>query len=257
MKYGSYKTFLFDLDGTVYRGKEPIPEAVAFVKELKARGLDYLFITNNSTRTADEVAIQLSSYGIPCSAADVLTTGMAAARFVAQEKPNASVFAIGEEGLIGQLSKAGLRFDDRQPDYVVFGMDRTINYQKYEKACFAVRAGAHFISTNPDVALPNERGLAPGNGALTAVIAVSTGVTPVYIGKPEPIMIEQALNVLGAEKATTVMIGDNYDTDIMAGIRAGLDTMLVLTGVTSEQALAGKPAQPTYVCHALSEWDLD
>ncbi|WP_100487412.1 TIGR01457 family HAD-type hydrolase [Sporolactobacillus pectinivorans] len=250
----TYDAFLLDLDGTVYRGKERIPEAVDFVKTLKEKGLRYLFVTNNSTRTKEAVAEQLSGFGIPCTANDVLTTSIATASYIKSQKENASVYYIGEDGLKQAMELENLRYEENHPDYVAFGMDRQITYEKYAKACLAVRAGAKFVSTNPDVALPNERGLMPGNGSLTSVISVSTGVAPVFIGKPEPIIIELALKKIGTSKERTLMIGDNYDTDIMAGIRSGLDSLIVLTGVTSEQALKMKSVQPTYALHSLSEW---
>ncbi len=252
----SYDAFLMDLDGTVYKGKEKIPEAVEFVKTLKRNGLRYLFVTNNSTRTKEAVAEQLGGFGIPCTASDVLTTSMATAAYIKKKKPDATVYFIGEEGLRQAMREAGLVYQEDHPDFVAFGMDRGITYEKYAKACLAVRAGAKFISTNPDVALPNERGLMPGNGSLTSVITVSTGIQPVFIGKPEPIIIEQALEKLHATKERTLVIGDNYDTDIMAGIRAGIDTLMVLTGVTSEQQLRAKEIQPTYVVHSLAQWRL-
>lgn len=250
----TYDAFLLDLDGTVYRGKERIPEAVDFVKTLKEKELRYLFVTNNSTRTKEAVAEQLSGFGIPCTANDVLTTSIATASYIKSQKENASVYYIGEDGLKQAMELENLRYEENHPDYVAFGMDRQITYEKYAKACLAVRAGAKFVSTNPDVALPNERGLMPGNGSLTSVISVSTGVAPVFIGKPEPIIIEQALKKIGTSKERTLMIGDNYDTDIMAGIRSGLDSLIVLTGVTSEQVLKMKSVQPTYALHSLSEW---
>lgn len=250
----TYDGFLLDLDGTVYRGKERIPEAVEFVKELKKRGLHYLFVTNNSTRTKETVADQLSSFGIPCTPADVLTTSMATARYIRAQKQDASVYYIGESGLKQAMEMENLRYEENHPDYVAFGMDRQITYEKYAKACLAVRRGAKFVSTNPDAALPTEYGLYPGNGSLTSVISVSTGVQPVFIGKPEPIIIEQALEKLGTAKDRTLMIGDNYDTDILAGIHADMDTLIVLTGVTTEQVLKTKAVQPTYALRSLSGW---
>jgi 4-nitrophenyl phosphatase len=250
----TYDAFLLDLDGTVYRGMEQIPEAVAFVKELKRRGLRYLFVTNNSTRTKEKVADELQGFGIPCTADDVLTTSMATASYIKSKKPDATVYYIGEEGLKQAMSQEGLTYEEDHPDYVAFGMDRQITYEKYAKACLAVRAGAKFVSTNPDVALPNERGLVPGNGSLTSVISVSTGVAPLFIGKPEPIIVDLALKKIGVAKDRALMIGDNYDTDILAGIHAGMDTLIVLTGVTSAQVLRQKPVQPTYQVNSLSEW---
>lgn len=250
----SYDGFLLDLDGTVYRGKEKIPEAVEFVKELKKREHPYLFVTNNSTRTKETVAGQLNSFGIPCTPDNVLTTSMATARYIKNEKEDATVYYIGERGLKQAMEAEGLQYEENDPDYVAFGMDRQITYEKYAKACLAVRKGAKFVSTNPDAALPTEYGLFPGNGSLTSVISVSTGVQPVFIGKPEPIIIDQALKKLGTAKERTLIIGDNYDTDIMAGIRADMDTLIVLTGVTSQQNLQTRTVQPTYALRSLSEW---
>lgn len=252
-----YDAFLLDLDGTVYWGKEEIPEAVTFVKTLKSKGLRYLFVTNNSTRTKEAVADQLSGFGIPCTPDDVLTTSIATASYIKAQKSNAKVLYIGEQGLQQAMQAAGFIYEEEHPDFVAFGMDRQITYEKYAKACLAVRSGAAFVSTNPDVALPNERGLVPGNGALTSVITVSTGVKPVFIGKPEPIIIDLALEKLGATKQRTLMIGDNYDTDIMAGINAGLDTLIVHTGVTSAEVLKTKTVQPTYALKSLSEWNFE
>lgn len=242
-----YDAFLLDLDGTVYWGKEEIPEAVTFVKTLKSKGLRYLFVTNNSTRTKEAVADQLSGFGIPCTPDDVLTTSIATASYIKAQKSNAKVLYIGEQGLQQAMQAAGFIYEEEHPDFVAFGMDRQITYEKYAKACLAVRSGAAFVSTNPDVALPNERGLVPGNGALTSVITVSTGVKPVFIGKPEPIIIDLALEKLGATKQRTLMIGDNYDTDIMAGINAGLDTLIVHTGVTSAEVLKTKTDRKSVV----------
>ena len=143
---------------------------------------------------------------------------------------------------------------DEDPDYVVVGIDRTITYEKLAKACIAVRNGATFISTNGDIAIPTERGLLPGNGSLTAVITVSTEVEPIFIGKPESIIMEQALTQLGTSKEETLMIGDNYRTDILAGIHAGIDTLLVHTGVTTKEHLETVEEQPVYTAQTLDEW---
>ena len=142
---------------------------------------------------------------------------------------------------------------DENPDFVVVGLDRDITYEKLAKACLAVRNGATFISTNGDIAIPTERGLLPGNGSLTSVVAVSTGVDPIFIGKPESIIMEQALKVLGIEKNEALMVGDNYDTDILAGINAGMHTLLVHTGVTTVEKLTEYEVQPTQVVHNLTE----
>jgi len=249
-----YKGYLIDLDGTMYRGEEQIEEASRFIEALKEKGIPYLFVTNNSTRKPEQVADKLNRFNIPTTKEQVFTTSNATANYIKEQKENASVYMIGEEGLTFALEEVGLRITDDQPDFVVSGLDRDINYEKLAKACLAVRNGATFISTNGDIALPTERGLLPGNGSLTSVIAVSTTVKPIFIGKPESIIMEQALKVLGVPKEDTLMVGDYYDTDILAGINTGIDTLLVHTGVTTKEMLADYEKQPTYSVHSLEEW---
>ncbi|GIN56667.1 haloacid dehalogenase [Lederbergia ruris] len=250
----NYGGYLIDLDGTMYRGLEKIEEALQFVEELKGRGIPYLFVTNNSSKRPEQVAQVLEDFGLETKKEQVFTTSMATANFLHEKKPGASVYAIGGEGLQSALTEKGFDLVDEEPDAVVIGLDRDITYEKLAKACLAVRNGAMFISTNGDIALPTERGFLPGNGALTAVISVSTQTEPIFIGKPQAIIVEQALTELGTSKEATLMVGDNYDTDILAGIQAGLDTLLVHTGVTTREMLIEKMVQPTYVLDSLAEW---
>ena len=252
----NYKGYLIDLDGTMYRGTEKIHEAVEFVKRLKEANLPYLFVTNNSSKRKEQVSEKLADFGVPCSADHVFTTSMATASYISNEKRDASVYVIGEEGIRDALTDVGLTIQDDNPDYVVVGIDRSITYEKFAKACIAVRNGATFISTNGDIAIPTERGLLPGNGSLTSVVSVSTEVDPIFIGKPEPIIMEQALAQLGTSKEETLMIGDNYRTDILAGINAGLDTLLVHTGVTTKEHLESVEKLPTYTVQTLDEWNI-
>ncbi|TLS38832.1 TIGR01457 family HAD-type hydrolase [Pseudalkalibacillus caeni] len=251
-----YKGYLIDLDGTMYRGKESIQAAVEFVKKLEQKQLPYLFVTNNSSKRKEQVAETLRNFGVPATADHVYTTSMATASYIAEQKAGASVYVIGEEGIKSAVVEMGLTLQDENPDYVVVGIDRGINYEKLAKACLAVRAGATFISTNGDIALPTERGFLPGNGALTSVITVSTETRPIFIGKPEPIIMEQALEKLGTSKEDTLMIGDNFATDIMAGVNAGIDTLLVHTGVTTKEHLELVENLPTYTVDSLEEWDI-
>lgn len=251
-----YKGYLIDLDGTMYRGTEVIPEAVHFVKRLKEGNIPYLFVTNNSSRTPEQVAEKLRSFSVPVEQDQVFTTSQATANYIFEKNPNASVYVIGEEGLQTAIKEKGFTFAKEEADFVVIGIDREITYEKLAIACLAVRNGATFISTNSDVAIPTERGLLPGNGSLTAVISVSTNMKPIFIGKPESIIMEQALKVIGTKKEETLMVGDNYDTDILAGINAGLDTLLVHTGVTRKEHLSLYEKQPTYTVNSLLEWDI-
>ncbi|MGE7684597.1 TIGR01457 family HAD-type hydrolase [Peribacillus simplex] len=250
----SYKGYLIDLDGTMYRGTKQIAEAAGFINDLRKRDIPYLFVTNNSSRTPAQVADKLRSIGISTEDDQVFTTSMATANYIAEQKKDASVYVVGEEGIIEALKEKGMTLVEEHPDFLVMGIDRGVNYEKLSKACLAVRNGAVFISTNGDIAIPTEQGLLPGNGALTSVVSVSTQVQPIFIGKPESVIVEQALRVLGVPKEETIMVGDNYDTDILAGINAGIDTLLVHTGVTTKERLKQYKEQPTYVVNTLDLW---
>ncbi|MDY0393175.1 TIGR01457 family HAD-type hydrolase [Virgibacillus halophilus] len=249
-----YEGYLIDLDGTMFRGEEVIVDAPLFIQKLVDEHIPYLFVTNNSSKTPAEVAKKLNAMNIKATEEHVFTTSMATANFVREQKAGASCYVIGEEGIKTAVEEAGLRMTDEDCDFVIFGIDRDITYEKLAKGCLAIRNGATFISTNGDVSIPSERGLLPGNGALTAVLSVSTNQQPIFIGKPEKIIVEQALKVLGTKRKKTLMVGDNYDTDIMAGINAGIDTLMVFTGVTPFHDYAVLKEKPTHYVHHLQEW---
>lgn len=252
-----YKGYLIDLDGTMYAGTQIIPGAAEFVDRLNAAGLPYLFVTNNSSRTPEQVADKLVKMGIHTKPENVFTTSRATAQFIHDEKPGATVYVIGEDGILQALAEQGLEVVTHEnPDYVVTGIDRGLTYEKLAGACLAVRNGARFISTNGDIAIPSERGFLPGNGSLTSVVSVSTETEPVFIGKPEPVIMEQAMLVLGTTKEETIMVGDYYDTDILAGINIGIDTLLVHTGVTQPEFLERYDIQPVHTRKNLNEWEL-
>lgn len=250
-----YEGFLIDLDGTVFRGKQPIVEAVQFINELKARGLPYLFVTNNSMKRPEDVVALLTEIGVPATKEDVITSSVATAKYISDMKRHARLYVVGEVGLMTALRDEGHVIVDDDPEFVVMGLDRQVTYEKLMKASQFVRNGATFIATNNDVALPTENGLIPGNGSLVSVVTVSTGIEPTFIGKPEPIIIEQALELLGTAKEKTIMIGDNYHTDILAGIRAGIDTALIYTGVTTKEQVKTYEKKPTYALSSLAEWE--
>ncbi|WP_400243012.1 TIGR01457 family HAD-type hydrolase [Niallia sp. JL1B1071] len=252
----AYKGYLIDLDGTMYRGTEVIAEAAGFVKRLMALKIPYLYVTNNSTKTPEQVAQKLREFNIPAKASEVFTSAMASANYISERSPGASVFMIGEEGLQQALVEQGLKLVEvsENVDYVVAGLDQQITYEKMTIACLAVRNGADFVITNGDTALPSERGLLPGNGAVASVITVSTQQQPVVIGKPESIIVNQAIKLLSLPKEDVLMVGDNYQTDIMAGINANMDTLLVHTGVTTKEQLGDYSTQPTYTVDSLMDW---
>ncbi|TFJ92774.1 TIGR01457 family HAD-type hydrolase [Lentibacillus salicampi] len=250
----NYSAYLIDLDGTMYRGDEPIEFAAEFVDTLASKGVPYLFLTNNSSKTPLQVSDKLQQMGIHATPEHIFTSSMATAKYIKQLNNRARCYVIGEEGLYDALNQEGHTITEKDCDVVVFGIDRDLNYEKLSGACREVRNGAAFISTNGDVALPTERGLEPGNGALTSVVTVSTGVNPTFIGKPESIIMEQALEQLGTAKHETLMVGDNYHTDILAGINVGLDTLMVFTGVTPYTDLSTFDKMPTYHVRDLKSW---
>ena len=242
-----YKGYLIDLDGTMYKGSQVIEGAIEFIDYLNKEDKDYLFVTNNSSKTPEEVAEKLNEIGFHTSSEHVITTAMATAGYISEESPGATVYMVGGTGLRKSLNDAGLIVkDDEHVDYVVMGLDEEITYEKLTVACLAVRNGAKFISTNKDVSIPKERGFLPGNGSLTSVVSVSTGQTPIFIGKPETIIMEQALEKIGHAKEECIMIGDLYDTDILAGINSGIDTLHVHTGVTTFEEIQRKEVLKTY-----------
>ena len=247
--------FLIDLDGVVYTGSEVVPSAPSFFQLLREMALPFLLTTNNSSRRADQFAARLADMGISVRPEEVLTSAQATAEFLATTAPLGSpVFVIGEVGLRTSLEAQGFRLvDDASAKYVVVGLDRGFNYQKLTVAIRAVLNGAQFIGPNPDPSLPMEDGLSPGAGAFQAAITAATGVQPIIIGKPEPTMLTIGLRLLGCASQEAAMIGDRLDTDIVGGKRAGMATILVLSGVATADLAAASPIKPDYVLRDLGE----
>lgn len=249
------KGYLFDLDGTMYAGTEPIQAAVDFVNELEATGVPYLFVTNNASMTQQQIADKLISMGANVKAENVLTSAMATAFYIEKMSPGATVYMIGEDGLRLALESRGFHVtDEPKADYVVIGLDRHITYEKLARGAIAIRSGARFISTNGDIAIPTERGFLPGNGSLTSVLTVTTEKEPFFIGKPEPVMIDIALDMIGLTKEDVVMVGDNYHTDILFGINGGIRTLHVNSGVHGPAFVQEQEKLPTYMVESLDEW---
>lgn len=254
VKMKKYSGYLLDLDGTMYAGTEVIEGAREFIAYLANNNLPYLFVTNNASKRPDEVAEKLSKMGFVAHADNVVTSAMATASYIADEKPGATVYIIGGTGIRQALEDEGLVIkEEEHVDYVVIGLDVDINYEKLSIACLAVRNGAKFISTNPDTSIPTERGFLPGNGALTSVITVSTGVEPKFIGKPMPTIMNKAVEMIGLDKSELVMIGDLYMTDIMSGINSDIDTLHVQTGVSTYEQVMAEAVPPTYSVKNLLE----
>ncbi|GHV97235.1 haloacid dehalogenase [Lactobacillus nasalidis] len=253
-----YRLFLIDLDGTIYRGKDTIESGVRFVKRLEEAGLDYLFLTNNTTRTPQMVADKLKGHGVETSVDKIYTPSMATASYILEKekKRPVGVYIIGQIGLWKELlDRPEFYYDEEHPDYVVVGMDTDLTYHKLMVATRCIQRGAVFIGTNSDQNLPVGGELRPGNGAICAALTVASGKQPVFIGKPEAIIVNRALDLAKAAASEALIVGDNYPTDIMAGINSGVDTLLTLTGVTRKEDLAGL-TPPTYLVNDLDEFSL-
>ncbi|MGE7772353.1 TIGR01457 family HAD-type hydrolase [Viridibacillus arvi] len=252
----AYKAYCFDLDGTVYKGTEPIPSAVAFIHALQKKGIEPFYITNNARMTQKQLQQKLLKMGICAPEAHILTSAIATAKYISNHYPNATVQMIGGDGLREALLAENITFTSEQPDVLVQGIDLELNYSKIENACYAIQNGAEFVATNGDIKFPSEKGFAPGNGSIAELIHNVTGVEPTYIGKPHPHMLAILQQLNGFEKEDMLMIGDNYDTDILAGIRFGIDTLHVNTGVTPTESVLKKEIQPTYCINSLLDWQL-
>lgn len=251
-----YAGYMIDLDGTIYRGKEKIPAAKRFIERLQEHDIPFLFVTNNSTQAPIKVVENLANnFDIHVKEENVYTSALATADYIADlNKDKRSVYVIGEAGLKQAILDKGFRFEETNPDYVVVGLDYDVTYHKFELATLAIKRGAKFIGTNADTNLPNERGLVPGAGSVIALVECSTQQKATYIGKPETIIMEKALERLGLPKDEVVMVGDNYMTDIKAGINFGIDTMLVYTGVSTRELVRKQEIAPTIELRSLDEW---
>lgn len=254
-----YAGYMIDLDGTIYRGKEKIPAAKRFIERLQGHDIPFLFVTNNSTQAPIKVVENLANnFDIHVKEENVYTSALATADYIADlNKDKRSVYVIGEVGLKQAILDKGFRFEETNPDYVVVGLDYDVTYHKFELATLAIKRGAKFIGTNADTNLPNERGLVPGAGSVIALVECSTQQKATYIGKPETIIMEKALERLGLPKDEVVMVGDNYMTDIKAGINFGIDTMLVYTGVSTRELVRKQEIAPTIELGSLDEWKVE
>ncbi|ASZ08136.1 MULTISPECIES: TIGR01457 family HAD-type hydrolase [Enterococcus] len=251
----SYKGYLIDLDGTIYRGTEAIPAGKRFVEELQQRELPFLFVTNNTTKSPATVAKRLADeFDIHVAAETVYTASLATIDFMQTDGKGKKVFVIGESGLIDLILEAGFEWEEENPDYVVVGLDNYLTYEKVVAATLAIQKGATFIGTNPDKNIPTERGLLPGAGSVVSFVETATQTTPIYIGKPEAIIMDKAVEILGLQKEEVIMVGDNYETDIQAGIQNGIDTLLVLSGFTKAEDVPHLPVPATFVKNSLDEW---
>jgi 4-nitrophenyl phosphatase len=248
--------WVIDMDGVLWRGETPLPGLQEFFGLLRDRKLGFILATNNARLTVERVQAKLASFGVSILPEQVLTSSVGAAAYLRSHLPEGSpVFAIGEQGLIEALEAAGFPVlpTAEGARAVVVGIDSELSWKKLAEAAYALQNGALFLGTNPDVSFPTERGEAPGNGATLAALTATTGRQPMVFGKPEPHLFRQALARLGTQPERTVALGDRLETDVLGGSRAGLRTILVLTGVTSRSDLVGAAVQPDWVFEDLVE----
>ena len=242
-----------DMDGVLVHEEQAIPGADAFLARLRELGLPFLVLTNNSIYTRRDLAARLHASGLDVPEEAIWTSALATAGFLADQRPGGSAYVIGEAGLTTALHQAGYTLTERAPDYVVLGETRTYSFERITSAIRLIGEGARFIATNPDPTGPSAQGPLPATGSVAALISRATGVEPYFVGKPNPLMMRSALNAIDAHSETTAMIGDRMDTDIVAGIEAGLETILVLTGVSTRDNTERYPFRPSRILESVAE----
>lgn len=244
------------MDGVIVQGNKLLPGAVDFIQRLHALKVPYLILTNNSRYTPRDLQVRLSFLGLEVSVESIFTSALATAQFLHWQRPGGLAYVIGEAGLTTALHDIGYILTDQAPEYVVLGETNTYSFERITRAIRFIRAGARFISTNPDVTGPGEGGLVPGTGAVAALITAATGAKPYSVGKPNPLMMRTALRTLQAHSEDSIIIGDRMDTDIVAGIESGVRTILVLTGVTTREQAELFPYRPTWIRGSLADVDV-
>jgi NagD protein len=246
-------TWLIDMDGVLMHEEAAVPGAADFLRQLVAHDRQFLVLTNNSIFTPRDLSARLRRAGLHVPEDSIWTSALATATFVAEQSPAGSAYVIGEAGLTTALHEVGYTLTDTEPDYVVLGETRTYSFESITKAIRLVHAGGRFIATNPDVTGPSPDGALPATGAVAALITKATGKQPYFVGKPNPMMFRSAMNRLHAHSESTVMVGDRMDTDVVAGIEAGLDTILVLTGSTRPADIEQYPFRPARVLASIAD----
>ncbi len=248
-----YRAYCFDLDGTLYNGTKPQKEALQFVRNLQSKGIEPYYITNNASVVAEDVQKKLAHFGVEAPLSHIYTSAVAAAIYAKKHFPEERFLLSGEQQLTLAFEREGLHVVEEDPSVVVMGLDRSITYEKLARVALAIQNGATFISTNDDRLIPTEKGLVPGNGSFVHLIQFATRVEPIRIGKPEPFMLSLIQQAGDFKKEEMLMIGDNCDTDIQCGIRFGIDTVHVDTGVTRQEEAMQMKERPTYCVGHLGE----
>jgi len=247
----SKEGFIIDMDGVIYHGNKILPGVTDFLNWMENNGKKYLFLTNASQKTPKELHEKLKRLGINVTEEHFYTSALATASFLASQKPNGSAFIIGDAGLIHAMYSAGYTTNNVNPDYVVVGDTSGYNFEKIEQAVNLVLKGARLIGTNPDISGPVENGITPSVKALIAPIEIAAGKKAYFVGKPNPLMMRIALKRLGVKREDAIVIGDRMDTDIRCGLESEIDTLLVLSGITTREEIDNYPYRPQYVLNGV------
>ncbi|MGY0502050.1 HAD-IIA family hydrolase [Nocardia sp. FBN12] len=241
------------MDGVLVHEDQLIPGADEFLAELRANEIPFLVLTNNSIRTPRDLQARLRHTGLDIPEESIWTSALATATFLDDQRPNGTAYVVGESGLTTALHEIGYVLTDSDPDYVVLGETRTYSFEAITTAIRLVDKGAKFIATNPDATGPSRDGVLPATGSVAALITRATGKDPYYVGKPNPLMMRSALRRIGAHSQSTVMIGDRMDTDVIAGLEAGMRTVLVTSGISSKASVEAYPFRPTAVVGSVAD----
>ena len=250
------KSYLIDMDGVIVRGNDLIPGADAFLDRLHQRQIKFLILTNNPLYTPIDLQHRLQRVGVNVETDHLYTSALATAQFLKWQKPNGTAFVLGESGLTEALHDVGYVITDHEPDYMVLGETTSYSFSRITQAMRLVKAGARFIATNPDPSGPHEEGLVPACGALAALIQTATGIQPYFVGKPNPLMMRTALRYLNEHSENAIMVGDRMETDVRVGLESGLETVLVLSGVSKPEDVNRFPYRPTRVVGSVADLEL-
>ncbi|MDY6808062.1 MAG: HAD-IIA family hydrolase [Actinomycetota bacterium] len=245
--------YLMDMDGVLVREEHLIPGADEFLAELRANEVPFIVLTNNSIRTPRDLRARLLRTGLDIPEESIWTSALATARFLDSQRPGGSAYVVGESGLTTALHEIGYVITESDPDYVVLGETRTYSFEAITTAIRLVESGARFIATNPDATGPSAAGSLPATGAVAALITRATGREPYYVGKPNPLMMRSALRQIGVHSEHTLMIGDRMDTDVISGMEAGLETILVLSGISTPTSVELFPYRATRVIDSVAD----
>jgi NagD protein len=247
------ESWLSDMDGVLVHEGQPVPGAPEFISRLRSSGKPFLVLTNNSIYTARDLQARLYRMGIEVPETSIWTSALATAQFLDDQRPGGTAYVIGEAGLTTALHAVGYVLTDHEPDYVVLGETRTYSFEAITMAIRLINDGARFIATNPDPTGPSSEGALPACGSVAALISKATGIEPYFIGKPNPMMMRSALNTISAHSETTAMIGDRMDTDVLCGLEAGLQTILVLTGIATRGDVGRYPYRPSRIIESVAD----